>query len=606
VVLLDHYYSSDGTWAERVIDLSSYAGQQVRLRFRLDARSHANVADGWYIDDLVIEDTATPPGGQGSIEQPMALGGRHGTGRSAPLGASVATTTRVISYTYDSLYRLTGAEYSTGESFAYTYDAVGNRLSLVTSSGSTSYEYDAANRLTSVNGVVYTWDNNGNLLNDGVRTYAYDHANRLTSVTSGTVITQFSYDGLGNRIATTVDGVSTRYALDMAGGLPEVIVVTTGGASTQYLQVAGQILAQYDSGTWGYILPDHLGSVRAETNALGQVTVARDFDPFGVPLQADGGGPFGYTGEWWDNQAELLYLRARWYASDIGRFTQRDPWTGDYEQPLTLNPYLYVLSNPVNQVDSSGLQVPSNAIHMMIQEKYVATHGLSYPGGVRIEFPIPGGSTTGLTTVTAGQLGQPGFKAQLGGTPTGEVGRADIVGFHTPNFGEIYEIKPKREMVRGIAQLAWYMQVNNANPKQPRLIPGRTYTWSPEEELIGTNPYYAGQEIVATMDMSQAPGVILYRARRKSQQQPSPHPVYVWEWDPEKRKVEKRELVPVYYYAACPSPEIGEIAKKAAGDTVKIGGTALIVWGTIQVVQGVVGFFVAGPPGAVVGVALPP
>jgi YD repeat-containing protein len=75
-----------------------------------------------------------------------------------------------ISYAYpstllrtgDSLYRLTGAQYSTGESFAYTYDPVGNRLSLVTSNGSTSYEYDAANRLTSVNGVVYTWDNNGN------------------------------------------------------------------------------------------------------------------------------------------------------------------------------------------------------------------------------------------------------------------------------------------------------------------------------------------------------------------------------------------------------------------------------------------------------------
>jgi len=28
-----------------------------------------------------------------------------------------------------------------------------------------------ANRLTDVGGVTYTWDNNGNLLNDGVNTY---------------------------------------------------------------------------------------------------------------------------------------------------------------------------------------------------------------------------------------------------------------------------------------------------------------------------------------------------------------------------------------------------------------------------------------------------
>ena len=33
----------------------------------------------------------------------------------APLGAPLTTTHRVISYTYDALYRLTGATYSTGE-----------------------------------------------------------------------------------------------------------------------------------------------------------------------------------------------------------------------------------------------------------------------------------------------------------------------------------------------------------------------------------------------------------------------------------------------------------------------------------------------------------
>ena len=35
--------------------------------------------------------------------------------------------TREISYTYDSLYRLTAADYSTGEYYAYQYDPVGNR-----------------------------------------------------------------------------------------------------------------------------------------------------------------------------------------------------------------------------------------------------------------------------------------------------------------------------------------------------------------------------------------------------------------------------------------------------------------------------------------------
>lgn len=175
---------------------------------------------------------------------------------------------------------------------------------------------------------------------------------------SGTLTTQFTYDGLSNRTATTVDGVTTRYALDVAGRLPEVIVATTGGASTQYLQVAGQILTQYDSGTWAYVLPDHLGSVRAETDALGQVTVARDFDPFGVPLQADGGNPFGYTGEWWESQVELLYLRARWYEPGTGRFISKDPFPGYAYSPQSLNRWVYVRNNPVGLVDPSGLQEP--------------------------------------------------------------------------------------------------------------------------------------------------------------------------------------------------------------------------------------------------------
>jgi hypothetical protein len=37
-----------------------------------------------------------------------------------------------------------------------------------------TYVYDDANRLTSVNAVNYSWDNDGNLLNDGANTYTYD------------------------------------------------------------------------------------------------------------------------------------------------------------------------------------------------------------------------------------------------------------------------------------------------------------------------------------------------------------------------------------------------------------------------------------------------
>jgi YD repeat-containing protein len=137
------------------------------------------------------------------------------------------------------------------------------------------------------------------LLTQGTNVYTWDAANRLVSANGDGVVSSFEYDGSGNRTAQTVGGVTTEYVLDVAGGpsaalrasLPEVIVATTGGASAQYAQVQGQILAEYEAGAWEYILPDHLpapgakaqvGSVRQLTDAAGQVTLAQCYDPFGV------------------------------------------------------------------------------------------------------------------------------------------------------------------------------------------------------------------------------------------------------------------------------------------------------------------------------------
>lgn len=51
----------------------------------------------------------------------------------------------------------------------------------------------------------------GNLLSDGARTFTYDGANRLTQVVSGTLTTQFTYNGDGGRVTKTVGGTQTRY-----------------------------------------------------------------------------------------------------------------------------------------------------------------------------------------------------------------------------------------------------------------------------------------------------------------------------------------------------------------------------------------------------------
>ena len=54
----------------------------------------------------------------------------------------------------------------------------------------------------------------------------------------------------------------------------------------------------------------------------------------------------------------LLYLRARYYQPEVGRFVTKDPWAGEVWRPGTLNRYVYVVNNPVNLLDPTGMDPP--------------------------------------------------------------------------------------------------------------------------------------------------------------------------------------------------------------------------------------------------------
>ena len=136
---------------------------------------------------------------------------------------------------------------------------MGNRLSESTQLDTTTYTYDAANRLATVNGVSYTWDNNGNLLNDGVSTYTYNHANRLTSVTTGGTTYTYAYNGLGDRVSQTVGGVTTRYTLDLNAGLTQMLAESApqGYRTNTYLCGPDRIAEYSTAGAGTTLHPVH-------------------------------------------------------------------------------------------------------------------------------------------------------------------------------------------------------------------------------------------------------------------------------------------------------------------------------------------------------------
>ena len=96
--------------------------------------------------------------------------------------------------------------------------------------------------------------------------------------------------------------------------------------------------------------------MRGLADPAGQVVGSHSFSPFGVPLGESGGEPYGFTGEQWDASVGLVYLRARYYAPEVGRFTRRDPFPGFATKPQTFNAYPYTTNNPATLVDPSGYQ----------------------------------------------------------------------------------------------------------------------------------------------------------------------------------------------------------------------------------------------------------
>jgi RHS repeat-associated protein len=248
----------------------------------------------------------------------------------------------------------------------------------------------AANHLTSAGGAAYTWDARGNLVSDGTFTYTYDAAGRMVRAESVTLTLVYTYNSAGLRVAQSVDGDVTTFAWDWASGVPEMLSEGQAMGSSIALYLVGhETLGRWDGADWTYYLRDALGSIRQETDGTGGVTDSREWTPFGMEVGTAQEG-LGYAGEWWDVHVGLLYLRARWYEPQTGRFTRRDPWEGSPQQPGTNNGFNYVMGNPIHLKDPTGLQVDSPGARFMACcfDLHSISHGAGTPYGYNPYYAI--------------------------------------------------------------------------------------------------------------------------------------------------------------------------------------------------------------------------
>lgn len=320
----------------------------------------------------------------------------------------------IVQYTYDGRNRVAGVSWG-GGTIDYAYDNVGNLLSEVRSNGAqTACTYDANNRFTRIrhaNGagsfadMVYVRDALGNVVEEtrtlpacgtgtaqrtsstyndlnqvvqsGPDSYlydadgnlsgvsgsralsaSYDPENRLTELTRADVTSQYSYNGLGQRVKVVTGSETVHYHYDSRGRL--MFQTDGSGAATAYYIYSGQRLAvmRTSSGADYFYHFDKTGNTVAITDRAGAVVAAYAYSPFGEIAKQVGtlDHPFTYVGAFgvMDEGNGLYFMKNRYYDAVTGRFIQKDPMgiSGG------TNLYAYVRNNPVDKVDPEGLKSP--------------------------------------------------------------------------------------------------------------------------------------------------------------------------------------------------------------------------------------------------------
>jgi len=284
---------------------------------------------------------------------------------------NVAELSRSVTYTYDNLYRLNSETITNDPSnngiISYTYDPVGNRQQRSSSVNNITTQnfnnqYDSNDRLTA-NG--YQYDSDGSTTADPAgKTYTYDSLDRLLTVTGTGLSETFAYDGDGNKVSQTVNGVTTNYLVDthnLTGYAQVLDEIQSGSVNRTYTYGLNRIAQdQLISGNWNesYYGYDGQGSVRYLMDATGNILNTYTLDAFGNQISSTGTTPNEnlYDGEQMDANTGFYNLRARWMNPAIGRFQSMDTYEGNTEEPLSLHKYTFGSNDPIDRIDPSGNQ----------------------------------------------------------------------------------------------------------------------------------------------------------------------------------------------------------------------------------------------------------
>lgn len=299
---------------------------------------------------------------------------------------------------FDEAGRLTALSYltnTTGAMLAYTYayDRNGNKTAstekgtlnwLMPSLTDEASRFTPGGRLmdrqiTPTNGVTaaitYQYDASGNMTNavgNGQSwRLAYDEDNRVTSLAWDCGITARNitnrYDAFGRRIAKTVDGVESRFVLDLSAKMERVLCDVDAAGAVAAWYVHGPDLSFKVDATNGLTCyhADAMANIVATTDGSMATVYQYAYTPYGRSLGETNcstnrviglvQNPYRFVGSQGviEDLPDLYFMRARYYLAEAGVFLSTDPVKsiGSGWKP---NAYGYAGLNPLRSVDPDG------------------------------------------------------------------------------------------------------------------------------------------------------------------------------------------------------------------------------------------------------------
>ena len=324
-------------------------------------------------------------GGGLSVPQQVTNDDSFRTGLPQP-GDGNAMGKYTETYGYDAVGNITSMAHRTGSGswtrrYAYaepsriTAAEVGNRLSASSLPGDPAagpytgaYQHDAHGSMTQMPHLAtMTWDEDDRL--------------RSTARQAGTQATFYAYDGAGQRVRKVTDWQTassaaaqalikseriylgaieiyreyatdgatltlSRETLHVADGDKAVVLVETRTAGTD--QAPAQVVR--------YQFGNHLGSAMLELDDQSNIITYEEYFPFGstsyqaVAAQTDLPKRYRYTGKERDEENDLYYHGARYYAPWLGRWTAADP----IGISAGINVYSFVRNRPSDRIDPEG------------------------------------------------------------------------------------------------------------------------------------------------------------------------------------------------------------------------------------------------------------